>query len=123
MTPEDTKTGTLFLGARSAATELRHWVLRTYLLEENQLDPGMMMTLPQLDHVARHGTFYGYDVSRAPETLIAPVRSYISAIREGGQPRSGRELPRSLYKAHRRITVLMEGSLRPGSRGGRRPAS
>ena len=121
MTPEDTKTGMLFLGARSAVTELRHWVLRTYLLEDNQLDTSMVMTLPQLDHGARHGTFYGHDVSRAPETLITPGQDYMNAIREGRQPRSGRELPRRLYQAHRRICELMEGSLRPGSRGGRRP--
>lgn len=118
MTPPATHTQTelmtLFVAARSAALELRQWIIQRYNLTAAQLDPAMAATLPQLDAIARFDRYYGYDIAPAPITRRAVVRAYTHALRNERQPRSHAELPRTLLRAHSRIARLVEGPTRRG---------
>lgn len=122
MKTDDHQLSTLYLAARSAAGPLRSWVLKAYMLPENQLDASMTTSLAQMDQVARFGTYFGYDVSRAPAALIEPLRTYTMTLRQGSKARSGEEIPRHLFTVHRRIEALVTGPARPPEPGDVEPA-
>lgn len=104
----------LFMNARSAAQGLREWVAKQYDLSSTQLDPAMLTSLPQFDQVTSLCTYFGYDVSRAPKTLLLPVANYMDGLRKGRKLRSDEKVSRILILAHRRVTRAFEEANRGG---------
>lgn len=102
-----------FLAARSAASDLRVWVLKRYLLRDSQLDSDMTTTLRQLDHVTRSETFYGYDISQAPASLREPVQHYIHLLWNGHKAPAELDIPKRLLRLHKRIVELTEAGPMP----------
>lgn len=99
-----------FLAARSAAGDLRSWVVKHYFLQDSQLDINMTTTLRQLDHVVRSETFYGYDISQAPPALLTPIRHYIRLLWDGQRTLSGEHFPKKLFLKHKRISEITEAT-------------
>ncbi|WP_415528679.1 hypothetical protein [Gluconacetobacter sp.] len=110
--PPPTDLMILFIAARTAALELREWVVRRYNLGDTHLDAAMVTVLPQLDQAARFDVYFGYDVSAAPAALRTPIQAYMTALRGGGAKRARAELPQSLIRAHRRVIRVVEGPQR-----------
>ncbi|WP_338333621.1 hypothetical protein [Acetobacter sp. LMG 32666] len=99
-----------FLAARSAASDLRIWVLKRYFLRESQLDSSMTTTLRQLDHVTRSETFYGYSISQAPASLRSPIQHYIRKLWDGQKADSGLAFPKRILDQHKRIIQITEAA-------------
>lgn len=97
-----------FLAARSAASDLRVWVLKRYFLRESQLDSSMTTTFTQLDHVTRSETFYGYSISQAPAALRDPIQHYIRMLWDGQKADAGLAFPKHLLDQHKRISQITE---------------
>lgn len=116
MTSPDMQLGALYLAARGTTQALRSWVMKTYMLRDSQLDAAMATALGQLDQVYRFAFYYGYDVSKAPETLRQPIAAYVAALRHGSSSLSGEPPSRHLFKVHRRIETLVLGPARPAHR-------
>lgn len=99
-----------FLAAKSAASDLRVWVLKRYFLRESQLDSSMTTTLRQLDHVTRSETFYGYSISQAPPSLRAPIQHYIRMLWDGRKADAEITFPKRILDQHKRIIEITEAA-------------
>lgn len=113
MTTDDQTLCVHFLAARSAAGDLRVWVAKRYFLQDSQLDINMIMTLRQLDHVVRSETFYGYDISKAPASLIDPIRHYVRLIWNGQKAHGTQIFPKAILRKHKHITAMTDGQIKP----------
>ncbi|WP_233453570.1 MULTISPECIES: hypothetical protein [Gluconobacter] len=106
-----------FIRARIAAYTLRDWVAEHYAVPALQLDRAMTLTLVQLEHAASRKTFYGYDVSKAPVSLLEPISCYMGALLGGVSPEEDREsFPKDLVRTHQRVIHEFETLNRLGNK-------
>ncbi|MBS1028658.1 hypothetical protein JK196_10745 [Gluconobacter albidus] len=106
-----------FIRARIAAYTLRDWVAEHYAVPALQLDRAMTLTLVQLDHVASRKTYYGYDVSRAPSSLLEPISGYMEALHQKHGPREQSDgFPKVLVRTHQQVIHEFETLNRLGNK-------
>ncbi|MCI1374154.1 MAG: hypothetical protein LKH33_08460 [Acetobacter sp.] len=105
----------VFIRARIAAYNLRDWVAQHYAVPALQLDRAMTLTLVQLDNVASRKTYYGYDVAKAPLSLLEPIIRYMEVLLCGFESRNEHEsFPKDLIRTHQRVIHEFEQMNRLG---------
>ena len=106
-----------FIRARIAAYTLRDWVAEHYAVPALQLDRAMTLTLVQLDHVASRKTYYGYDVSRAPSSLLEPISGNMEALHQKRGPRDQSEsCPKENVRTHQKVIHEFDSTNRLGDK-------